>query len=159
MDASRATGIAQLVAVVVAAVAVTVLLGAPTGNRDITITKTTTSPDGKVTVEKTVKPADDSALEKSLSRNGDLLIRIGLVAVVAFLGGAVTQRILLGKFAFKAGSVELPEVADAVASSDATIAQMSAALAEQGDFLQQVSETAASALRFAAEALARQERP
>jgi hypothetical protein len=49
-------------------------------------------------------------VERLLGRAGLWFVRGILILVAAFLTGALVQRILLGKFAFKAGSIEIPEL-------------------------------------------------
>ncbi len=81
--------------------------------KDVVETVTKIEPDGKKTVTQTRKPDDDALLERALAPGGLLLVRIGVVALGAFLGGAVIQRVLLGHFAFKAGSLELTDLPEA----------------------------------------------
>jgi hypothetical protein len=151
MKDSTATKWARAAAGLVGLLAVTVVLAlAPASSPTVTVTKTTTAPDGKVTVEKTVKPADDSALDRTLSRGGDLLVRLGLAAAAAFVAGAVVQRTLLGKFAFKAGGVELPDIEAAVTTSADALEELRASIDEQRDLVQQAAVRARLALELAA---------
>jgi hypothetical protein len=48
--------------------------------------------------------------DRILGATGLWVARMLLVILAAFLAGALVQRVLLGKFAFKAGGLELPEV-------------------------------------------------
>lgn len=76
-------------------------------------TKTVVTQTGTETekTETTTAEADESLLERSLAAGGLLLFRVGIVALAAFLAGAVVQRTVLGNFAIKVGGVEVPELA------------------------------------------------
>lgn len=53
-----------------------------------------------------------------------LLAQLGVVLLAAFLMGAAVQRVLLGKYAFKAGTLEVPEVESDIEGLEATIADV-----------------------------------
>ena len=57
------------------------------------------------------KRSEDSSLVDLLLGEGGLFIlgRLGVIAAVAFLMGAVVQRVLLAKFAVKLGPLEIKE--------------------------------------------------
>ena len=71
-----------------------------------------TNPKGPESTERrevTTAPNPNVA-ERFLGRSGLLVARMILLMLAAFVAGALVQRVLLGKFAFKAGGLELPEV-------------------------------------------------
>lgn len=74
----------------------------------------------------TTKEADASPLERSLGDGGLVLARIAIVALVAFLAGAMVQRTLLGAYAFKAGGIEVPDLAEAANKTDEALAKLTA---------------------------------
>jgi hypothetical protein len=58
-----------------------------------------------------------SWLDRALGGAGVILVgRLALAFAAAFITGGIVQRVLLGKFAFRAAGVELPEVAAAESS-------------------------------------------
>jgi hypothetical protein len=151
----HATGTAQAVAVVAAVLVALAVFRSPPKAEKTVVTKTTVQADGKKVIETTEKPVDRSAFELTLDSGDDLLFKLLAVALAMFGTGAVVQRVAMGRFGFKAFGAELPDITDAVTSSDKTIAELSAALEEQRKLVADVGQTAASALRLAAEALAR----
>ena len=111
---------ARVAAVVVALAALGIVLGLPAGQqRESTVTVTETrqdvqagpSPGMTITnTEVTETPASDtSAFGQLLASPGaKLLLNVGLVALAAFLAGAVVQRVWLGEFGITVGPVEIP---------------------------------------------------
>ena len=87
--------------------------------RNTTTRVTKVDAQGRESTETTEEEADDSFLERSLADGGLLLLRLGLIALAAFLAGAVVQRTLLGEFAVKAGPIELPARETAAISAKA----------------------------------------
>lgn len=120
----RATRYAQIVAVGV------LLLGAvalyrenrrqykpPAENGELvttskTISETKSTPKGPESAQKSeTTTAPNSNLPERLLGHGGLWVARGLLVLIgAFLAGALVQRMLLGKFAFKAGGIEIPEL-------------------------------------------------
>ncbi|HEX8803080.1 MAG TPA: hypothetical protein VF743_02770 [Acidimicrobiales bacterium] len=125
--------------------------------RMVTEVVRTEGPDG-TEVRTTTKPSDDSTLERALGDGGLLLVRLGVAVAAAFLAGAVTIRILLGRYGFKAAGVELDDVTGEAAEKTAVVL---AALETEIDTHRQASadalRTAAEALRLAAETTRRVE--
>ena len=118
--------------------------------RTVTETTRTEGPAGTTIVTKTIV-ADDSSVERALGDGGLLLVRIGVAAAAAFLAGAVVLRILLGRYGFKAGGLELEDVTTGVAAS----AEALTALTKVVDELTTTTvANNATALRTAADALA-----
>lgn len=104
-----------------------------------------TEPGGAETVTETTSDASRTFLEKSLAAGGLLLLRLGIVALAAFLAGAVVQRILLANFALKLGPLEVPEIKRAAAASEDALRAIEDRFHEQG-------RATDSAMRVAAEA-------
>jgi hypothetical protein len=89
----------------------------PVERRDLVTTGKNTNekaatPKGTASTEKQEvgTALNPSLTERVLGESGLWVVRVLLVLLVAFLVGALVQRTLLGKFAFKAGGIELPEV-------------------------------------------------
>lgn len=97
----------------------------------------TVEPDGKETVQTTTSPADPSLAERALGDGGLLLLRLGVVALAAFLAGAVVQRTALARFDLKVAGLEIPDITEA---ADKAIAALTARLEEQEQATGQVSE-------------------
>lgn len=53
-----------------------------------------------------------------------LLAQLGVVLLAAFLMGAAVQRVFLGKYGFKIGTVEVPEVESDIEGLEVTIAEV-----------------------------------
>lgn len=117
--------------------------------RTVTETTRTEAPTGTTTVTKTVL-ADDSALERALGDGGLLLVRIGVAAAAAFLSGAVVLRILLGRYGFKAGGLELEDVTTGVAASAEALTALTKVVDELATA---TAANNAAAMRTAADAL------
>lgn len=88
----------------------------PFAQRTTTTEVTTEAPAGR-TVVRTVAPADESLIERSLASTGLLVLRVGIVLLIAFLAGAMVQRVLLARYGFKIGPLDLPEVKRAAEAS------------------------------------------
>jgi hypothetical protein len=112
-----------------------------------------TAPGGDKTVTETTSDANRSFLERSLAAGGLLLLRIGIVALSAFLAGAVVQRTLLGDFALKLGPLELPDVKRAAAASEQALKAIEERLEKQT----KATESAMAVAADAAEGVARVE--
>jgi hypothetical protein len=69
-----------------------------------------THPGGKRTVTVSTGEANRSFVERALATGGLILVRVGFVALAAFLAGAVVQRTLLADFAMRVGPVEVPRL-------------------------------------------------
>lgn len=96
-----------------------------------TTTVVTVSPEGKTT-KTTTAEASRSFVERSLASGGLLLLRIGIVALAAFLAGAVVQRTILGRFDMKLGPLEVPALAQKAAeASDQALEEVKAELGRQ----------------------------
>jgi hypothetical protein len=54
----------------------------------------------------------NSVLDRAFSPEVLQVIRLGLVVFAAFVGAALVQRTILGKFGFKVGPIELAELED-----------------------------------------------
>lgn len=139
--------VAGLAAVAVAVFAGVTVLDADPAPTTVTVTKRTLAPDGKVTEETTTKPSDDSAFEKVLARDGDVILGLALIALAGFLGGAVVQRVLLARYAFKAVGIEVPDISAAASESAASVADLR-------QTVEKLAATADKAANDAAEALA-----
>jgi hypothetical protein len=124
VDRASADNAARRVATILGAITFLLLLW-PTdaGENDGGVERTTThsverkeGPNGTQTVTKEstqeTDPSDGGNVftEALDSPGGALVIKAGVATLVAFLGGAAVQRILLGEFAIKVGFVELAEV-------------------------------------------------
>ena len=109
------------------------------------------------TVTVTSKPADDSTLERALGEGGLLLVRVGIAAAAAFLAGAVVLRVLLGRYGFKAGGLEMDDVTSAAEASVEALEAMKAIVDEHQSTLASTMRTAAEAMVLAAEATRRLE--
>lgn len=122
--------------------------------RLVTERTVTEAPAGTTTVEKTTV-ADDSTVERALGDGGLLLVRLGVAAGAAFLAGAVVLRVLLGRYGFKAGGVELEDVTTGVAASAEALAALTKVVDELRTEMATTStatmRTSADALRLAAE--------
>jgi DNA-binding XRE family transcriptional regulator len=69
----------------------------------------------------TTTTEDSSAFaERLLGKSGTLLLRLGLVALVAFLAGAVLQRALLGTYVARRAARAAPRAAGAAAEAPAS---------------------------------------
>jgi hypothetical protein len=112
-----------LVAVVPAFAHFDDLTSNPFSRRLETTVKTTTNSDGEV-VERTTTPTDESLVEVALGGGGLLLLRLVAVAGAAFVAGAVVQHGLLGRFGFKAGGVEIPELTDVASTTEEGLAAL-----------------------------------
>jgi hypothetical protein len=89
----------------------------PAENGELVTTNKTTSetkstPKGPESVQKseTTTVPNPNLPERLLGHGGLWVARALLVLIGAFLAGALVQRMFLGKFAFKAGSIEIPEL-------------------------------------------------
>jgi hypothetical protein len=99
-----------------------------------TVTTVVTKSPGKAETKRTTAEASRSFVERSLASGGLLLVRIGLVALAAFLAGAVVQRTMLGVFTMKLGPLEVPELAKRTAeASDEALEKIKAELGRQAD--------------------------
>lgn len=128
----------------------------PFGAPQTTVTEVTRT-GSQVTTKTTRSEAHRSFLEKALAPGGLLLLRIGLVALAAFLAGAVVQRTLLGDFALKMGPLEVPELQRAAAASDEALSAISTELAQQARATEIAMKVAADAAEGVSE-LARENR-
>jgi hypothetical protein len=86
-------------------------------------TKTTTTTEHQANTpeqpQKTVtttEAGDRTFLERVLGDSGLVVLQIGAVLLAAFLAAAVFQRVILGEFAIKIGSLEVPAVAAGTAA-------------------------------------------
>jgi hypothetical protein len=91
----------------------------------------TIRPDGTTIEKTTTSEAERSFAERSLASGGLLLLRLGAVAVAAFLAGAVVQRAILGRFDVKLGPFELPEAKQTAEASEAALAAVQEELGRQ----------------------------
>ena len=101
--------------------------------------------DSEVVTTTTTKEADRSLLERSLAAGGLLLVRIGVVALAAFLAGAVVQRTLLGNFALKLGPLEIPELKRAAEESERALGEIQSQLKTQTEATEEAMSVAADA--------------
>jgi hypothetical protein len=74
-----------------------------------------------------------------------LFVRLAVVALAAFLVGAVVQRAFLGDFALKMGPVELPDLRRAAAASERALAEITDELKRQADATRDAMKVAADA--------------
>ena len=79
----------------------------------------------------TTGEAAGSFFERALAASGLLFLRLGLLLVAAFLAGAIVQRTLLGRFAFKLGPVEVPDLPQAAEASRDAINKIQAGVKRQ----------------------------
>jgi hypothetical protein len=124
--------------------------------RAVTDRVVTETPDGR-TVELTTKEAGDSTLERAMGDGGMLLLRVGVAFAVAYLTGAVVQRVLLGRYGFRAAGAELEVVANGVSASTDAIEELARLVDEQGAKLADSLRASADALRTSAETARRVE--
>jgi hypothetical protein len=110
--------------------------------RQTHVTVTHRTPSG-VSIFETERDADQSFVERAFAEGGLLLLRVGIVALAAFLAGAVVQRTLLSDFALKVGPVEVPELRRAAAVSDRALGDLTAALDSQAEKTARALEVAA----------------
>jgi hypothetical protein len=103
--------------------------------------------DGKKETETTISPDDRSMLDRGLSSGGLLLLRLGVVAVAAFLAGATVQRIIARDFSGKFGPLELQKVSRAAVASSVTVRDLTQALQTQKALAQQTGELASRTAR------------
>jgi hypothetical protein len=61
------------------------------------------------TVQTTTADARESIFDRTLAAGGLLLLRLGLVAIAAFLSAALVQRAILANFEIRAGPVTIPK--------------------------------------------------
>lgn len=87
--------------------------------------------DGKQEKETTTSPGNQSALDRSLSSGGLVLLRLGVVALASFLAGATVQRIMAGDFSGKFGPVELRKLSRAAAASSTAVRDLTQGLQVQ----------------------------
>jgi hypothetical protein len=66
----------------------------------------------------TTKDVDEGLLDGALSAGGSVLVRLAICVLLAFLAGALVQRLLLGQFSLKLGPLEVPELQAAAAVSE-----------------------------------------
>ena len=114
---------------------------------------------GKREVTRVTKDASDSMLTRGLSAGGLLLVRVGIVVLVAFLAGALVQRLLLGEFAVKVGPLEVPALADAAATSERLAQELAAlrdSVTEQQRDLASLHAQTSEGLELVSRALAQQ---
>jgi hypothetical protein len=82
-------------------------------------TRTTTTETVGDTPEKpaetttTTEEGERTFLERALGDDGLVLLQIGVAVLAAFLAGALIQRVLLGEYGFKLGTLELGTIARA----------------------------------------------
>jgi uncharacterized protein HemX len=98
-----------------------------------------TAEDGTTTTERTTRPASASALQRTLASGGLLMLRLGVVALAAFLAGAVVQRTLRGNFAIEvgAGGIKVPpEVRQAASESAQATADLGAAVRQLAELVE-----------------------
>jgi hypothetical protein len=123
--------------------------------------KTVTTQRGRATeVTTTRQPGEASVVERTLGEGGLLIGRVALAVLAAFLAGAIAQRVALGHYAVKIGTLELGEL-PAVAGDLKTAleevtkstADLKEGLDEEGargqetaDNLKRLAETTASAV-------------
>jgi hypothetical protein len=108
-----------------------------------TVVEITTRPNGTQVRKTTTSEAERSFVERSLAAGGLLLLRLGAVALAAFIAGAVVQRAIMGRFDLKLGPLELAETKRAAEASEEALA------AVQDDLRGQVQATE-GAMRVAA---------
>lgn len=105
----------------------------PTTTTPTTTTSTTLSPAAAgppvVVVAPPAAPKADGDAERSFADRVTtpgvvLLAQLGVVLLAAFLMGAAVQRVLLGKYGFKIGTVEVPEVESDIEGLEATVADV-----------------------------------
>jgi hypothetical protein len=110
------------------------------------VTTVVTESPGKQVTKTTTAEASRSFVERSLASGGLLLLRIGIIALAAFLAGAVVQRTILGVFAMKLGPLEVPELAKRTAeASDEAVEQIKGELGRQAEATQAAMTAAAGA--------------
>jgi hypothetical protein len=61
----------------------------------------------------TRKPESSGFVERALGNSGLFLLRVGIVALAAFLAAAVVQRTIMGDYALKVGPLEIPALTEA----------------------------------------------
>jgi hypothetical protein len=109
----------------------------PYAERTATTTVTKTTGGGStgkpVTTEttQTQAPVHDSLLERSVAGGAILLLQLGMVALAAFLAGAVVQRIWVARYGIKVAGLEFPELSDAAEASKNAIALLRDSLDNQ----------------------------
>jgi hypothetical protein len=78
--------------------------------KQTTETKTTAKGAEKDERREVATAPNPNLTERMLGQSGIWIARVILVLIAAFVAAALVQRALLGKFAFKAGSLEFPEI-------------------------------------------------
>jgi hypothetical protein len=96
-----------------------------------TVLEVTTRPNGTEVRKTTTTEAERSFVERSLAAGGLVLLRVGAVALAAFIAGAVVQRAILGRFDLKLGPLELTETKRAAEASEEGLAAVEAGLRDQ----------------------------
>jgi hypothetical protein len=151
---STATTVAQIAAAVVLVLGLILVVGPavryggtiwanPFQPRTVTQTVTTQLPSGGRRTQTTTREASEPFIERTLAPSGLFLFRIALVAIAAFLAGAVMQRTLLGRFAMKVGPVEVPDLRQAAAASEEALAQVIGELERQKKATESAMQVAA----------------
>jgi hypothetical protein len=92
------------------------------GTQTKTTTTTEEQPGTPSQPQKTVTTTAEgerSLLERVLGDGGLVVLQLGIVLLAAFLAAAILQRAILGEYAVKLGSLELPALAPADTTADA----------------------------------------
>ena len=106
-----------------------------------------TRADGSTTTTVTAREAERSLVERALGVSGLVLLRLGVVALAAFLAGAVVQRTLLANFALKLGPLEVPDIAR---TTESALEKIEEQLNRQADATEDALRAGASAVEAVA---------
>jgi ABC-type transporter Mla subunit MlaD len=82
----------------------------------------------KTGTEVTTGPAGGSLIERSMASGGVLLLRVAVVAVAAYLAGALVYRTISGTFPTEIGGVVFAEAAGGLEKLGANVAELTARL-------------------------------
>ncbi len=122
----------------------------------VTDTTKTTSDGQKTVIEKThvTSTSPPSIWERYLAEGRvELLVRLGIVSLAAFLAAAFVQKVMLGQYAITLPFVTIPGISDAAASSAQGLEELQKTVSKQSDDLQLALNQAAVALDGSAQAL------
>jgi hypothetical protein len=85
-------------------------------SRTTTVERQSGSPKRGPQTTTTTQAGERTFVERALGDGGLVAIQIGAALLVAFLAGALLQKVLLGDYSIKLGSLELAVIADASAN-------------------------------------------
>jgi hypothetical protein len=91
----------------------------PLTSRTVTETVTHLDAHGRMVSQiRTRKPADADIVVQLLDAGGVVVARLVLVLLTAFLAGGLVQRVLLARYGFKLGPLDLPDLEQTIITSE-----------------------------------------